>query len=690
MKKADLYFNILTFDWPKEPLTFYFSTDKTVHSHKLGKYHFPDNISDIFPDILEKEDPVIYTTFTEPVEGFQPFELNIRDIKLDLYKRFLNIQIDKHFRNKGFIVTKNFVKDRQIWVKSSNLSTEIYTIYNKFSLKIQFKKVSEYPELIVAYDGKSKVLNKSISKLNMDISSILFKKVIHKTYIYNYQKVNDSLYQKLEPNNTFPLLNNDLSNALGIRYNTTRIPNKYKPYKEAIDTFIKHFILKDDFIKIIPINTKQYLQVPKINIGYVNNACNDLVFEGGLIGRIPKTDFATKKPFEISPHRNIEFFYIFHVSHKNEVIRLDKYLKKGINHYFKGLDDYAKVPYHADKNFAIQYQNSDNPLPEIINKLNDFTFNSNITYVAIYISPIDKYHRDKSKKKVYYRVKEELLKRRIVSQVIDYQKLRKKISNYQYELNNISLALLAKLQGKPWQLATSSNRELIIGVGAFKNIDENINYIASAFSFQNNGNFNGFDYFTKSNTIELSGAISNAITQFHAIEDNPSKVVIHFYKEMSKQEMDPIIKRMEQLELGCPLYIININKTDSQDLIAFDLNWHNRLMPKSGTFIKIGWNQFLLFNNSRYNDFDSYPTGESYPFPIKLSISSPTEDALDDIKTVKNLIEQVYQFSRLYWKSLRQQNVPITIKYPEMVAEIAPHFEGDDIPPHGKDVLWFL
>ncbi len=52
-----------------------------------------------------------------------------------------------------------------------------------------------------------------------------------------------------------------------------------------------------------------------------------------------------------------------------------------------------------------------------------------------------------------------------------------------------------------------------------------------------------------------------------------------------------------------------------------------------------------------------YSTGESYPFPIKLSISSPTEGALDDIKTVKNLIEQVYQFSRLYWKSLRQQNV---------------------------------
>jgi len=25
-----------------------------------------------------------------------------------------------------------------------------------------------------------------------------------------------------------------------------------------------------------------------------------------------------------------------------------------------------------------------------------------------------------------------------------------------------------------------------------------------------------------------------------------------------------------------------------------------------------------------------------------------------------------------------------------MVVEIAPYFEGGGIPPHGKDVLWFL
>ena len=57
---------------------------------------------------------------------------------------------------------------------------------------------------------------------------------------------------------------------------------------------------------------------------------------------------------------------------------------------------------------------------------------------------------------------------------------------------------------------------------------------------------------------------------------------------------------------------------------------------------------------------------------------------------MKELIDQVYQFSRMYWKSVRQQNLPVTIKYPEMVAEMLPHFDGNEIPEFGKDNLWFL
>ena len=113
-------------------------------------------------------------------------------------------------------------------------------------------------------------------------------------------------------------------------------------------------------------------------------------------------------------------------------------------------------------------------------------------------------------------------------------------------------------------------------------------------------------------------------------------------------------------------------------------------MPLSGTYIRISENQFLLFNNARYPaNSQRYTDTDGYPFPIKIKVSSPDEDAFEDADVVLELLTQVYQFSRLYWKSLRQQNVPITIKYPEMVAQIAPRF-NNGVPDDAKDALWFL
>lgn len=106
-------------------------------------------------------------------------------------------------------------------------------------------------------------------------------------------------------------------------------------------------------------------------------------------------------------------------------------------------------------------------------------------------------------------------------------------------------------------------------------------------------------------------------------------------------------------------------------------------------YIRIDSNQFLLFNNARYPNSQYYTDTDGYPFPIKIKMSSPDDDAFEDANVALELLTQVYQFSRLYWKSLRQQNVPITIKYPEMVAQIAPRF-NNGVPEDAKNKLWFL
>ena len=46
-----LYFNLLTFDWPQKPLTFYFSLEKIEGSVSVYKSNYPNNIKDIFPNL---------------------------------------------------------------------------------------------------------------------------------------------------------------------------------------------------------------------------------------------------------------------------------------------------------------------------------------------------------------------------------------------------------------------------------------------------------------------------------------------------------------------------------------------------------------------------------------------------------------------------------------------------------------
>ena len=140
------------------------------------------------------------------------------------------------------------------------------------------------------------------------------------------------------------------------------------------------------------------------------------------------------------------------------------------------------------------------------------------------------------------------------------------------------------------------------------------------------------------------------------------------------------------LNLDVSIYYVHLKVTE--ELLGFDMCSDGK-MPRSGRYVRVGHNSYLLFNNIRYAD-DTKLSPKDYHFPIKLSIQSTDQNAIKDEKVIKELIDQVYQFSRMYWKSISQQNLPVTTKYPEMVAEIYPHFTNENLPEFGKKNLWFL
>ncbi len=158
---------------------------------------------------------------------------------------------------------------------------------------------------------------------------------------------------------------------------------------------------------------------------------------------------------------------------------------------------------------------------------------------------------------------------------------------FKWSLTNMSVAILAKLGGIPWMLSTLPKEELVVGVGAFRHPD-GVQFLSSAFCFNNTGHFNEFDYFMKHETDVMAGKIAAKVKDFATTYGNPSRLIIHFYKErMSQEEIAPIEAALQDLQLPnpIPIFIIHVNKTEAKDLIAYDLDWINNWMPYSGTYI---------------------------------------------------------------------------------------------------------
>ena len=55
--------------------------------------------------------------------------------------------------------------------------------------------------------------------------------------------------------------------------------------------------------------------------------------------------------------------------------------------------------------------------------------------------------------------------------------------------------------------------------------------------------------------------------------------------------------------LDIPIIIATINKTESKDYLGFDISKPTTtLMPYSGTYIEIKEREYILFNNTRYDE----------------------------------------------------------------------------------------
>jgi len=613
--------------------------------------------------------PSVERVYGEPIYQDPKYEFTLSlkpKEQLAFIKHYSTFLIYQHFAKSANIVTKNFVGDTEVWFEYKELFTEQYKAYKKFILKVQFGRVTDLPEILISYDGISSILNVAVSQMH-DVPPEYIKNVAFKNKLYDYKKPYPWLKQYIDQ--LYPKLNNPLKLHFGITFNTSAAKNhktaeakRYTDYWKEINWFIERHISGDTFKEVIPIASDDFISYPEDMIWTTSQQSNELLFgKNGSghhqTGTVPKIDFGKKGPYQPTAIPNVRLLFIYHAHHKDkEVKKLYSSLLNGIPHYkysLKPMNEYIKQQLYFKKSQGIELTDEEAPILAVRKRIKDLD-TTKYSYLALYIAPQSKESLSNNKPEFYYQLKEELLYSGISSQVILKDTING--SNFLWSMNNIGIAMLAKIGGIPWRL-------------------------------NNEGVFQDFNCFRSDDIEALAVSIRKAIFKYKIdYGEDAKRLVIHFYKKMNDNELEPFIKTLNDFKWKIPIVIVTINKTDSNDYVGFDLST-NHLMPLSGTILPIGKNQYLLFNNVWYNR-NYKPDG--FHFPVKLTFSSTKPELIEEQETIQELIDQVYQFSRMYWKSNKQQNLPVTIKYPEMAAELFSHFEHPTLPEFGQKNLWFL
>jgi len=754
MNNIQLFVNSLSFYYPKEPVACYFSTqdDEEKKSDVLKSINLiPKEVKALplfegFGAQLK-----LFTTYDKQCSGFKPVAIDFNDPDNEDYvKRYYNQKLKQLLsKHENLLFTQSGItRDLQVWEFNPSAPFQTITYLGKkvklwtldrFTLKVRFDAANKHPYLLIANDRPACILGVPISGLS-DVSASPFTEqgqtltasMVNKVMIrkrredktpYDRRIANlQRLHEKNIPydaSDTLPVLNREMKHVLGIDTTTGGCDrtSKYVKYLEKITYFKDKYLINDLHIKkVFNSLSATFTSVADCHRGQVDVTKRMLRFGGQFKNNRPQ-DGINAGPAHNCPYVEVRLIAIYQEEDKDYAARLLGYFRNG-NYQDqdeakrKRLERYigTSVSY-ADKALHICFKNSENPLPEIINATKQPAYNNldnNVKYVGIYLSPIHKYASSKSAGECYYKIKELFIKHGIMTQYIDALNMisainREKDSRYKnfiYTLQNMGVAICAKTGGSPWLLDETMRKELVIGIGAFKTSGEQ--FIGAAFSFDNTGVLCDYDYFRTSQFRELVGKIRLNIIRYTSVNNRPERLIIHYYKKLSmKKEASKIMDMLASLNLNIPVYVVSINKTESEDLVLFDSQstysdkngTHQSLMPMSGTWANLGrvreGYRYLLCNNTRYGD-DRFRATDGFPFPVKLTISRFGGNGSDiDTPTVELLISQVYQFSRIYWRSVRLQGLPVTIKYPEMIAEIMPHFDNPTVYPE-KGCLWFL
>lgn len=677
MKIQGLTTNLIPLSIKADDLNIYYSDQCFDGGRKITKYRTEE-----FPEFEmgqelwwgEENGPERHCQIVNP-------SLHRRIFSILLQKTFFN-----YFRSQNFVCGDHFGGGISLWLPHEQEGPEHFDCCKTFKLKVVHDKQQWLASkgqwcLQLVYSGVSFVSQGKVSDIKFDVD-LLKKVIVDGQVIYssaeNYDELKNSRY----------VLNKDIRDELGIPATIIKRRNKYKDFYDEVKN-IYHAIVKDINIDgMVAVQDSGFVRVKDGSVRVLNKASNLLEFSGGNTHFSNFQGLKNYGPYEDVVADNVKIFFVFDEQDKDLANKLFQYLKKGLKG-FPGLEKLVGIPMDLDASKTIRFSSVESLRASIDGQLDGMDWTQGHTYFAIYISPISKDDPSLENRSIYYHVKSALLKRNISSQVV----FRDNIENpsFNYFLPNISIAMLAKLGGVPWRLSRPIEEDLVIGLGAYR---ENSNTLAlgTTVCFRNDGSFERFSSIRSGSTDDLARFFRESIES--AISSGArelKRVVVHFYKSMSRDEERALSDAMRELKLQLPYVVLHITDRARDSYVIFDESYP-AIMPVSGLAFKIKRGVYLVTNNERYQTNAGMRISD-FPFPIRVNIEKTSgAGGFIDEEEIPKLLDQVVQFSRMYWVGIKQKSLPVTVLYSNKVARITQKFGDIEYPINNvtQNTLWFL
>ena len=723
----DLLLNALLVNHKQDNITAYVSDSSMEGAIKVKVKDDDDELKVHAADELMK---CVYLTIDDSGKSDGKVTRSTKPTKLDttdapcwsigFMKGYYSRLLFNYFKGKGVVCKYNFTSDIELWIDGVSPYAAC-SGYNVYGVRVQFNDELKSFEWLISYDSvrsasKLAVTDPKFSNSPKDI----FNWVVYEGDLRRYDELTESA-QHADMSKAFPVINNRLKTLLNIPIMKPDKGNRYIKYMEKIDWFRKTYLEDEQLTEILNISTTWRRITPKT---FPTAGIKDMLFGNGQI--LHDTPKHKLNPLEKPENDNVEFFFIGHNSDIPLAAEVNKYLS-GENHSpTQGVANFLNLHYYTTPKGSIWFSNSENPIDEIAQALEkklkcQTDESAKRQLIAIYLSPYPKTCANKKQHQLYYDVKELLLSHNIVSQTIEVEKAwpnRKEIKSsnnnndndnnnkkkevnkpllaegFQFYFASLLVSIYTKLGGVAWGIEAIESDDLVIGVSAYKSVKRGTNYLGSAFSFHGTGKFQKFNTFESHQLRELVGMIKMTLRDVIANDGSVKRLIIHFYKRLNKVEVEMVMKVLSNLGLEIPVIFITVNKTLSSDVVVFDAS-KRHLMPPTGLYVPLKDNGYLVYNNQLLHNEEVVENSRyGYPFPLKIKAvkyesNTSIPKALDK-EELEGVLTQLCRFSLPYWKSVSPQWMPVTLRYPEMLAEIASSFKYKDWGELGSDRLWFL